>query len=553
MKNKIFFPTIIFILLGTTLFVSSCNEEEFLNRYPKDIPNPENFFIDESSARKAVNAAYEPWANSSRMYTRDLVIMCDAMTDDSYWRPSRTSSIQQEMWDIYPSHGDIEYYWEYPFRSINAANFAIERIPTSTGAAFTPDKQKPFIADARFMRGFAYLFLVTLFGDVPLMDHPLSSMEEFNQPRAPIEDVYTQIISDFEYAKENLPAKWASAYTGAATRAAAAAYLAKTYLYKKDFPKAETAAREAIQIAESDGYYLIDDYLSIWEEDNEGNPELLFYIEFMHDNDEHGQNMTIQRIVRGCPAEFKNIYGAGDGWGYALPQRDLYDAFEPNDPRREYTIQSPLKPFGIYKGPPETFTYKHEFYNAAGVKQTYTKTYHPDDTVDFDYRWSETGMSVRKMITDMQGITNVRWCGQDVPVMRMADLYLYLAEALAEQGDAEALVWVNKVRARKTVNMPPKTAGDGNLVDIVRHERRVELALEGERLFDLIRWGNLGEVFGNGQKVKRHFYSDYLPVNDLKSRFDTPVKDLSQNYLFPIPQSEIDQNSEINSNNPGYN
>jgi len=101
--------------------------------------------------------------------------------------------------------------------------------------------------------------------------------------------------------------------------------------------------------------------------------------------------------------------------------------------------------------------------------------------------------------------------------------------------------------------MPPKTSGDGSLVDIVRHERRVELALEGERLYDLMRWGNLAEVFGNGTKVKRHYYSDYLPSGDTKSRFDAPVKDLSQNYLFPIPQSEIDQNSEINSNNPGYN
>jgi len=114
MKNRIFSPIIIFILLGTTWFVSSCNEEEFLDCYPKDIPNPENFFIDEFSARKAVNAAYEPWANSSRMYTRDLVIVFDAMTEDSYWRPSRNSSIQQEAWDIYPSHGDIAYYWEYP-------------------------------------------------------------------------------------------------------------------------------------------------------------------------------------------------------------------------------------------------------------------------------------------------------------------------------------------------------------------------------------------------------------------------------------------------------
>jgi len=551
MKNKIFFSTIIF--LGTTLFFSSCEEEEFLTRYPKDTPNPENFFIDESSARKAVNAAYQAWISSSHMFNRDMVIVFDAMTDDSYWRPSRSSTIQQEMWDITPTHDAITTYWNRAFRSINAANFAIERIPESSSDAFTPDKQAKFIADAHFMRGFAYLFLVTFYGEVPLMDHPLSTMEEFNQPRAAKEEVYAQIISDFTFAKENLPEQWSSNYTGAATKATAAAFLAKTYLYKKNFPLAAAAAREAIQIAESSGYYLIDDYLSIWDEDNEANPELIFYIPFMHDNDDHGQNMTIQRIVRGCPPEFKTIYGAGDGWGYALPQRDLYDAFEPNDPRREYTIFSPLKPFGVYNGS-EAFTYQHEFYNeTTGEQESYTKTYQPGDIVDYDYRWSETGMNVRKMITNMEELTNVRWCGQDVPILRMADLYLFLAEALAEQGDQEALVWVNKVRARPSVNMPPKTTSDGDLVDIVRHERRVELAMEGVRLYDLVRWGNLSEIFGDGTKVKRHYYSDFLPSGDLMSRFDAPVRDLSENYLFPIPQNEIDQNSEINSNNPGYN
>ncbi len=549
MKNRIY-SKLIFLFIGTSFILSSCNEEEFLDRYPIDSPNPQNFFVDAASAKKAVNAAYQPWTSSAATFDRDMVIIFDAMTDDSYWRPSRTASIQQSRWDITPTHGAINTYWTYAYRSINAANFAIEGIPTSTNDAFTQEEQQKYIAEARFMRGFDYLFLVTFFGEVPLIDHPLASFDEFNQPRASKDAVYTQIISDFQFAKENLPEQWPADYSGSATKAAGAAFLAKAYLYKKDFVSAETAAREAIQIAESTGYHLLDDYMSIWDKNNEGNAELLFYIGFMSDT-EQGQNMTVQRISRDCPPAMKNIYGAGDGWGYALPQRDLYDAFEPGDPRREYTIFSPEKPFGVFKGP-DPFTYEHEYFDENGEKQTYTKTYTPGDTVTYDYRWSPTGMNVRKLIIDLEGLTDVRWSGEDVPIMRMADLYLILAESLAEQGKAEALDWVNKVRARPSVDMPAKTAADGNLVDIVRHERRVELAMEGIRLYDLMRWGNLGEIFGDGTKVKRHFYSDFLPADDLNSRFDSPVKDFSQGQLFPIPQNEIDQNSEINTNNPGY-
>jgi tetratricopeptide (TPR) repeat protein len=550
MKKK-FSPFILGLL--SVVMLLSC-KKDFLDRYPKDQPNPENFFVDAASARKAVNAIYNPWTRNSNMFQRDMVIMLDAMTDDSYWRPSRSESIQQERWDVTPSHGPISAYWNYAYRSVNAANFAIEGIPTSASKSFTAEQQKAYMAEARFLRAFDYLFLVTLWGDVPLITHQLKSFEEFNQARTPKADVFKQIIEDLQYAKANLPQQQ-SAFKGSPTKASAAAYLAKAYLYEKDYKNAEAAARDAITIAESSGYHLVDNYLSIWDENNEGNPELLFYIGYVNNSEDFGQNMTVQRISRGLPPEFKFIYGNGDGWGYSLPQRSLYDAFEPDDPRRTYTIFAPGDFFGIYNGT-SAFSYTYKYMNSSGQVVSQAKTYQPGDSVIYDYRWSETGMNVRKMIANLQGLTNVRWAGQDVPLMRMSDLYLFLAEALAEQGKPEALTWVNKVRARGSVNMPPRTLGDGrpgdnSLVDIVRHERRVELAMEGERLFDLIRWGMVKQVFGDGTKVKRHFYSDFL--TDVNSKYDAPlVSKLPDNVLFPIPQSEIDQNSQIHENNPGW-
>lgn len=536
-----------FSILCLIMLSTSCSED-FLDRFPRDAPSPAGFFIDEESAKKAVTAIYNPWVSSQHTYDRDLIIMFDAMTDDSYWRPSRAASIQQDRWDITATNPAIVAYWQLSYQSINAANFAIEGIPTCTSVAFTEEQRNNYIGEARFMRGFAYLFLTTLYGDIPKIDHTRTSFDEFNEPRSPREEIHNLIIEDFTFAKDHLPEAWPPSYNGRPTKATGASFLAKAYLFKGDFANAETAAREAVQIAESTGYELVDDYMSIFDEDDELSSEILFSIMFVHNHPELGQNATVQRNTRLLPPEFRDMLG--ESWGYALPQRDLYDEYEPGDPRRGYTIHAPGDPFGAYIGS-ETVEFEHEIYDEGqGEFVKYTKTYNPGDLIDYDYRWSETGMNVRKLTADVSDLGNIRWSGLDMPVMRIADLYLILAEALAEQDDPEALDWVNKVRARPSVNMPARIVADGDLVDIVRHERRVELAMEGLRLFDIMRWKNLGDIFGDGTKVKRHFYSDVLTAHS--TRFDDPDITLPKHYLFPIPQTELDLNQNLNENNPGY-
>jgi starch-binding outer membrane protein, SusD/RagB family len=217
------------LLLGGILFFSSC-EQDFLDRYPLDVPSPDVFFVNEQSAKMAVIAAYQPWTRSAHMYQRDLVIMFDCLTDDSYWRPSRAASIQLSLWNINSADGTTNNYWNLVYQSINAANFAIAEIPSLLDRGLTQSQLDPYIGEAHFLRAFGYMFLTTFFGDVPLIDRPLSSFEEFEQPRASVADIYDLIISDFTRARDLLPAQWPAAYTGSATKAAAAAYLAKAYL-----------------------------------------------------------------------------------------------------------------------------------------------------------------------------------------------------------------------------------------------------------------------------------------------------------------------------------
>jgi hypothetical protein len=326
----------------------------------------------------------------------------------------------------------------------------------------------------------------------------------------------------------------------------------------EDYANAEAAAREAIQIAEGDGYALVSDYQSIFQEEKEDNAETIFKFEFVNNNPDAGTNTTVQINVNPSENEFKNILG--DAWMYSLPQRSLYDEYEDDDPRRGYTIYAPGDFYGLYQSAEKTFTLRD--YNDLGQLVSYQRTIKPGDSVFFQYYWSQTGMGTKKMATDLKDLTNVRWSGKDIPLMRMAELYLFLAEALAEQGNVEALDWINKVRARPSVNLPPRSLGDGrngdtDLVSILRHERRVELAMECKRLNDLMRWQTLGDVFQGSEKVKRHFYWMYLnDTSDPKATpavlYDEPLLELPKHYRFPIPQRELDLNSMVTENNPGY-
>ncbi|GHV58393.1 membrane protein [Bacteroidia bacterium] len=548
------------LLLGGAGIFSACSDA-FLDRTPQDAPGAGNFLKDETSAKQLVIAAYNPWQEQMDMYGKRFVTACDAMTDDSGIR----NNDEAATWTFLPTSGYATAWWRYAYQSVNAANYAIEQIPNLKEKGFTDAQIDPYIAEARFMRGFDYLFLTTFYGDVPLITKPLTSFAEYSQPKAAVADIFAQIISDFTFAKEHLNAT--NDKSGTPTQATAAAYLAKAHLYKKDYPAAETAAREAITLAETAGYALIDDYEAIFTVANENNPELLFYFEFEANKSisggQDGNVWIVERMIRNLPAPFKHIIGAADGWGYALPTRDLYDAFESDDPRRGATLYAPGDDYGIYR---EGSPYEHKYKTYIGnVLTDYSVTYQVGDMVKYDLGFnSPTGLNCKKLTDNLAVLSNPRLSGVDVPLLRMADLYLFLAEALAEQNKAEALVWVNKVRARASVDVPARTIGDGrkadgSLRDIVRHERRVELATEGHRIFDLLRWDALKEVFGNGgeEKVKLHFYSDVKggSADGEDGRFKRAIglsRFPTNHILLPIPQYEMDNNTAITSNNPGY-
>jgi hypothetical protein len=551
MKNKLLLFIVIFLGI---VFIIGCNEDELLTKYPKDAPNADNFFINATSARQAAQSPFAIMTQIPHDFRRYWVTWQDIFTDDSYSR-NVGDRLNQLHWTADPTwYGFYSWYFCF-FKGINNANFAIDGIPKSTDPVFTADKQAPYIAVAKLAKGYCYLELTTKWGDVPYFAHFLDSPDSAFIPRTPKSEVMDRTIEDLTYAKDNLPDSWSGDDVGFPTKAAGAAMLAKAYLYNRDFANAVTAAAEALNIADAEGYALMPDYVYMMSYDsqvNGDNTEFIYSFPFILNGTQTGnQNeMMVERRVRDAPPKVKNIYGGG--WGYALPSHNLVDAFEPGDPRRVYSMWIPGDFYGVYNET-EDFTIPGDA--AHGSTDTII---HQGDKVYYKYVWSYANTNTRKIWEpDMKdGVwleIDEQQDGYDIPLLRYADLVLMYAEALIENGDYTAgMAQINRVRARPSVNMPPLTATDQNDArKKLRHERRIELNMEGLRLNDLLRWSAddgvsgsyLEETFGTGLNAKPILmrYGDDVTLKGQNLTFP-------KHLLFPIPQSELDRNKQCSQN-----
>jgi tetratricopeptide (TPR) repeat protein len=413
--------------------------------------------------------------------------------------------------------------------------------------------------------------LTHFWGDAQYWPHFLNNPDSAYIPRQPKAEVVAHFIEDLKYAKDNLPDTWTGQDVGFPTKAAAAGILAKTYLFNRDFQKAVTAAKEALDIADAEGYRLMDNYLYMmsWDSQEKGdNKEFIFTFPFLLNGTSTGnQNeMMVERRVRDAPNEVKNIYGGG--WGYALPSHNLYDEFEPGDPRRVASMWVPGDFYGTYnqdadftipgnkdQTPPPTFIYSDS-------------TYHKGSKIYYRANWSFSNTNTRKIwepdMKDGQMLEiDEQQDGYDIPLLRYADLLLMYAEALIENNQvAEGIAQINKVRARPSVNMPllSTALSQNEARKALRHERRVELNMEGLRLADLMRWTRddgqngtipgttpgsyLEQIFGSGKNGKQVLmrYGDNTILKDQTLTFP-------RNLLFAIPQDALDRN-KMETQNP---
>ncbi|HWB27934.1 MAG TPA: RagB/SusD family nutrient uptake outer membrane protein [Chitinophagaceae bacterium] len=409
---------------------------------------------------------------------------------------------EKEMDDfpVTPTNSLTNDLWTGYYSLINKCNVVLNQV--ATDSTNTPESAKvSAMAEARFLRGYSYFMLVRLFGNVPLVDSVVT-VSGSNISQSDPSVIYPFIEQDLQYAAANLPAQWPAKFIGRATSGAANGMLAKVYLTEKKWPQAMSSASLVIN---SGMYDLNTPYNKIFTEDGENSSESVFeiqaYADANHKEDSYGCQYANVQGVRGV--DWNNL-----GWGFNVPSQQLEDAYEKGDPREDATI--------LFCPSPTPTMYGEVF--PAEPNPRYNKKVY-------------TNPAVRNTVGDQFGWwTNVR-------ILRYADVVLMYAEAANETGNtAEALQKLEWVRARarngdNTILPVVTTTDQGALRTAIQHERRIELAMEHDRFFDLVRWGLATSVLHAAGKT------NYLDSRDK---------------LLPIPQAQIDLSKGILHQNPGY-
>ncbi len=483
--------------LAALALAPACENSDFLEVKPQGVINANNFFQTSDHAVWATNAIYNQlrtWDLTSFPWLAMTDIVSDDATKGSFPADAqRISTFDDFTYDSrFPD--EVRLSWRGHYQGIFRANIAIEGIPKVP--KMDDALRARLIGEGKFLRAHFYFNLVRWFGDVPLILSPLNQDQFYTQTRTPVAKVYEQIIKDLTEAAAVLPekSKYAPADLGRITRGAAKGLLAKVYLTLKDFSNTEKLTLEVINSGE---YTLLPDFNKIFLPEGENSSESVWEVQATALPDTYAGSTPWNMVqgVRGTP----NL-----GWGFNLPSDDLVRAFERGDPRREATILEvgEVLPDG-----------------SAVVE---------DNKEIEGERYNQKAWTPPHALLQDNGPSNLR-------MLRYADILLMAAEALNENGKTQdALKFLNQIRARArgTRNVLPNiTLTDkSQLREAIWRERRVELAMEQQRWFDLVRTNRAATVM-------RATGKNFVP---------------GKHELFPIPATEIALSSGAIAQNPGY-
>jgi hypothetical protein len=477
------------------MMISTFGCREFLDLEPEYIQDAENYFINEEDYDRALTGAYDLLQGSflslwiGEIASDNAIAGGESVTDTEGLHEieeMRHDAVNTELRNI--------FRWNYA--GVTRANYIMEY---KDNIDF--DGKTQIIAQTRFLRAYYYFELTKVFGDVPLIiDERLGAAEVNEIDRTPQAEVYAQIEEDLTFAAENLD--WTNPVKGRVTKGAALGLLGKAQLYQSKY---SAAAATFDQIIQSGQYGLIEDYTQLFSVANEGHQETVFDIQYS--GLEGGSYDCLICLEGNAAPGFQGIrqYDGpvyGDGNSYNLPTQDLYDAFDPADPRRDASVLD-IEAFIAAQPNSGSITYA---IGGGGHTGYYNNKYIK--------RQGEIGLPDN----DLTSPVNYR-------VIRYADVLLMAAEAHAQSGnEGLALQYLNEVRQR--VGMPVITSGGNQLLQAIYTERRLELSGEGHRFFDLVRTGQAEENI-DGFIVGKH-------------------------ELFPIPQLEIDLAGGNWQQNPNY-
>ncbi|MEZ0484631.1 RagB/SusD family nutrient uptake outer membrane protein [Fibrella aquatica] len=491
------------LLLGTGMVACT----DFLNTPPQGLLGEAAVRNDPAAAQSLVTGIYNSmWEGG--LHGFDYVGMTNIASDDADKGSSPADGANTfgtlDNLNPTPGVGNLNNVWATYFRAIARANQALALIPLS--AADQPTRNR-LEGEVRFLRAYFYFNLVRFFGGVPLIDQ-VPPVDQINntalQTRATREAVYALIVSDLRFAATNLPVK-AQTQTGKATKAAAMGMLAKVYMYQRNWQAAYNLTDSIIK-NQAGAYDLLPNYANIWREVGNNSVESIFEVQT-------GINLAcnaaidIYSVCQGPRA------GGRRGWpdlgfGFGTPSESLANEYEPNDLRRAATI--------IFINPAPRGTVLWDGFRVPSR-----------DSVEND-RYNYKSYHSR---------TAERNCGnndrlpKNLRIMRLGEVLLIHAEAALALGrPADALVDINRLRTRAGL-----AAATTVTQASIWHERRVELAMEHDRFFDIIRQ----EELQPGRATQA-----------FTAHGKTFVK--GKNEVFPIPQNQIQLSGGVLTQNPGY-
>lgn len=520
------------ILLLSIVAIGFASCADFLDKPINGELNSDSYYQTEDQCESALFGCYSSLMPVEWNKVIIFRILSEECTDD-FWYGNTTQdaanhyTVSHYLYDGNANNNFVNTFYQQNYKTIFNCNLVISKMNESpiTNAQF----KNQIIAEAKFVRALAYFELVKSFGGIPLVDRPMSPAE-LKLKRSSVSETYDFIINDLIEAKDILP-ETTKEY-GRATRGAAMAFLGKAYLYKEDWGNAQKCFNEVIN---SNLYDLENDFFDVWNIDNPNGVESVFQIQFTND-------LTFGQYGNYFPV----IMGSRDynGWSWGLPTSDLEQAYndEGDEKRRKYTI--------IHHGqdidwdPSEkarSFSITPEKHKSGRIC---AKFYIP-----FDKKTAPDGKPTAQL---------------NYYFMRFADVLLMHSEASMELGDTDnALKSLKRVRDRVGLQTDMSLSGEG-LRKAIYNERRLELAGEGIRLFDLRRWKNpndhsksmLSFILGpEGTFVKRNMNEATADPYEWDNKKEPQNKGYffkeGVHNLFPIPQTEIDLSGGLIEQNPG--
>jgi len=538
----------------------SC-QKDLLNKYPLDSPSSGTFFSNETELTLAINSAYRTlyWLSSGNV---PYQLYLEGSTDLVYVRGNGANMISVQSGQFSSETAVFYSAWSSFYESIGRCNNILENMHRAKDNV-SDEFYKRIEAEALFLRAYSYTYLVALYGDVPFVTKMLS-LEEGQMPKTNKDIIIEHLFEDLDYAASNLPKTWGGKEEGRITKGAAYGLKARLALWTGRY---DIAAKSAKDVIDLNVYSIYPDYGNLFKHEGENSQEAMLYIPFLL-----GVSTTT------TPREIGPR--TGPGYSIIVPTQTLVDMYQCTDGKRvdESSVFNPANQFAS-RDPrlQQSILYPGQWYNGylfetkPSAKTTLRNVNGVISSVNnlevTNAYGTFTGYIWKKYLDEKDMPDNVTRSELNFMLMRYAEMLLTYAEAKIELGeiDPDVVKAINDVRRRPSVMMPAAalTMTPGELKELVRYERTIELAGEGFRLFDIRRWRIAEHVLPGNVLGKRTAVSWDLPVIPTFNQYGKPVYDNetlifqiistnvfdpSKHYLWPIPQRELDLNKKLEQN-----